>query len=44
MIDIKEISNAAPYLRFTELYNDALKAHQKIIEAICISSYNAKND
>ena len=44
MIDIKEISNAAPYLRFTELYNDALKEHQKIVEAICISSYDAKND
>tara|TARA_S200000501_G_scaffold373469_1_gene420668 strand:- start:1139 stop:1738 length:600 start_codon:yes stop_codon:yes gene_type:complete len=44
MINIKKISNKAPYFRFTELYNDALKANQKIIEAVCISSYNSIND
>ena len=44
MINIKEISNAAPYSRFAELYNDALKANQQIIEAICISSYDSIND
>ena len=40
MIDIKKIDSAEPYLIFNNFYNKALEAQQKVIEAICISSYD----
>ena len=44
MINIANISKASPYIRFVELYDDALQANQKIIEAISISSYDINNN
>ena len=44
MIKVKNINQEIPYIIFKEKYNDALKANQKNIEAIAISSYNKKKD
>lgn len=40
MIQFNNISNETPYRIFKEKYEDSLKANQKIIEAICISSFS----
>ena len=40
MIKFKTISKDEPFLKFKALYNDALKARQKNIEAVCISSFS----
>tara|TARA_A100001011_G_scaffold347252_1_gene384186 strand:- start:482 stop:1078 length:597 start_codon:yes stop_codon:yes gene_type:complete len=42
MIDFKNLSKEIPYLVLKEKYDEAIKAKQKNIEAICISSYSAK--
>jgi pyridoxamine 5'-phosphate oxidase len=41
MICIKDIDKSEPYKVFKNLYNESLKAGQKSIEAIAISSYDA---
>ena len=43
MINISDISNQKPYLKFKKLYKEALTAQQPNIEAICISSFDNKN-
>ena len=43
MINISNISNQLPYIKFAKLYNEALAAKQQNIEAICISSFDDKN-
>ena len=43
MINISNISNQLPYIKFAKLYNEALVANQQNIEAICISSFDNKN-
>ena len=43
MINISNISNQQPYIKFAKLYNEALAAKQQNIEAICISSFDDKN-
>ena len=40
MIQFNNISNETPDRIFKEKYEDSLKANQKIIEAICISSFS----
>ena len=40
MIEFNNISNETPYRIFKEKYEDSLNANQKIIEAICISSFS----
>ncbi len=40
MIVFEKINKAKPYVLFKKLYNDALRNHQKNIEAMCISSYD----
>ncbi len=42
MIEFNNLSNQPPYLIFKERYEKSLKAGQKNIEAICISSYSKK--
>ena len=42
MIQFNNINQEIPYLLFKTKYDDALKAGQKSIEAISISSYNTK--
>ena len=42
MINISDISNELPYMKFVKFYNEALEAKQPNIEAICISSFNIK--
>tara|TARA_B100000073_G_scaffold330684_1_gene319362 strand:- start:854 stop:1450 length:597 start_codon:yes stop_codon:yes gene_type:complete len=42
MIQFDNLSQEAPYLVFKDKYNKSLKANQKAIEAICISSYSSK--
>tara|TARA_B100001758_G_C18347798_1_gene578027 strand:+ start:347 stop:514 length:168 start_codon:yes stop_codon:yes gene_type:complete len=42
MIQFDNLSQEAPYLVFKDKYNQSLKANQKAIEAICISSYSSK--
>lgn len=45
MINFIEVSKEAPYIELEKKYNDALKLHQKKIEAIIISSYsNSSNE
>ena len=44
MIEIKNISDNLPYIKFTELYQKAYKADQKNIEAALIASYSEKNN
>ena len=45
MINLLKKLNTEPYLKFYELYNEALNAGQKNVEAICISSYDpTKNE
>lgn len=44
MIEFKNISNEIPYRIFKEKYEDSLNANQKIIEAICISSFSSKEN
>ena len=44
MIEFKNISKELPYVAFKAKYNEAIKAGQKNIEAIAISSYNTKNN
>ncbi len=44
MINISNISNQLPYLKFEKLYKEALAAQQPNIEAICISSFDVKNN
>jgi len=41
MIKFDNLSNETPYRMFKEKYEDSLKANQKIIEAICISSFSS---
>ena len=41
MIELNNISNETPYRIFKEKYEDSLNANQKIIEAICISSFSS---
>ena len=43
MINISNISNQPPYIKFAKLYNEALAAKQQNIEAICIISFDDKN-
>jgi len=43
MIKFNNLSQEHPYLLFKRLYIESLKAKQKNIEAICISSYSLKN-
>ena len=43
MIQFDDLSQETPYLILKEKYDIALKAKQKNIEAICISSYSLKN-
>jgi pyridoxamine 5'-phosphate oxidase len=42
MIEFKNLNQEDPYMLFKEKYEQALKAGQKVIEAISISSYNMK--
>ncbi len=42
MITFKNLSKEVPYRIFKQKYDQSLKAHQKNIEAICISSYSNK--
>ena len=42
MIQFDNLSQEAPYLVFKDKYNKSLKANQKAIEVICISSYSSK--
>ena len=41
MIEFINLSKETPYKIFKEKYDDAWKANQSIIEAICISSYSS---
>lgn len=43
MIEFKNIKKEAPYILFKEKYNQSINAHQKSIEAACISSYSKNN-
>lgn len=43
MIEIKNTPNEKPYTLFKSFYDRALEANQRSIEAINISSYDAKN-
>ena len=43
MINISNISNKSPYIKFKCLYKEALAAEQSNIEAICISSFDYEN-
>ena len=43
MINISNISNKSPYIKFKCLYKEALAAEQSNIEAICISSFDHEN-
>jgi len=43
MIKFNNPSQETPYLLFKSIYTESLKANQKNIEAICISSYSLKN-
>lgn len=43
MIEIKNIDKSKPFKIFTEKYQKALKANQKNLEAICVSSYDSFN-
>ena len=43
MIKFDNLSDETPYRIFREKYEDSLKANQRIIEAICISSFSSKN-
>lgn len=40
MITFKNNINCLPFIKFKEVYNEALVANQKIIEAVCVSSYS----
>ena len=42
MIEFKNLNQEDPYILFKEKYEQALRAGQKVIEAISISSYNMK--
>ena len=42
MINISNISNQLPYVKFAKFYNEALAAKQSNIEAVCISSFDDK--
>ena len=44
MINISNISNQLPYKKFEKLYKEALALQQPNIEAICISSFDKKNN
>ncbi|MDC1470194.1 pyridoxamine 5'-phosphate oxidase family protein [Gammaproteobacteria bacterium] len=44
MIKFNNLSNDLPYLAFKIMYDKSLKAKQKKIEAVCISSYSKKFD
>ncbi len=44
MIKFINISEEIPYKIFKNKYDDAIKANQSIIEAICISSYSSANN
>ena len=43
MIKFNNISTESPYVVFKDLYNSAMEASQKNIEAVCIGSYSKKN-
>ena len=42
MIIFNNLSDESPYLVFKEKYDESLKAKQKNIEAVCISSYSSE--
>ena len=42
MIQFNNLNKETPYLLFKEKYDDALKAGQKVIQAVSISSYDFK--
>jgi pyridoxamine 5'-phosphate oxidase len=44
MIKFNNFSNDLPYIAFKRMYDKSLKAKQKKIEAVCISSYSKKFD
>ena len=44
MIKFIKTSDEAPYKVFKEKYEDSLNANQKIIEAICISSFSSTDN
>ena len=44
MIKFINTSDEAPYKVFKEKYEDSLNANQKIIEAICISSFSSTDN
>ena len=44
MIEFINVNQETPYLIFKDRYEDAKKASQKNIEAICISSYSKSKD
>tara|TARA_A100001015_G_scaffold312108_1_gene416628 strand:+ start:3269 stop:3865 length:597 start_codon:yes stop_codon:yes gene_type:complete len=43
MIKFNNISTESPYVLFKDLYNSAVEASQKNIEAVCIGSYSKKD-
>lgn len=44
MIDLKKISSDEPYMLFKQNYETALDKNQKLVEAICISSFCKTNN
>tara|TARA_B100000212_G_C27300767_1_gene501405 strand:+ start:462 stop:1058 length:597 start_codon:yes stop_codon:yes gene_type:complete len=44
MIDFKNLSQETPYLILKEKYDEAIKAKQKNIEALCIASYSVEHE
>jgi len=44
MIEFRNLSQEFPYKLFREFYDKSIRANQKSIEAICISSYSKKNN
>ncbi len=44
MIDFNNLSQETPYLILKEKYDEAIKAKQKNIEAICIASYSVQHE
>ena len=43
MIKFNNISTESPYVLFKDLYNSAVEASQKNIEAVCIGCYSKKD-
>jgi pyridoxamine 5'-phosphate oxidase len=44
MIEFIDLLKEKPYFKFKKIYNKALAANQKNIDAICIASYSAQNN